>query len=356
MRSSTARVGFRPATWTASGQQPFDIQLRLAALGEEMGFDGVFFGDRMLSSVGHGANSVYGSTHTEIFITLSAIAARTSRIRIGSLVLVVPFRHPVQLAKLVASLDLLSDGRLILPVGAGWNEAEFDVLGIDRSEAATRMEEGVAIMRKVWQPGAHDHDGSHFRFRDVSVEPAPVQPGGPPIWLGSFSPSRPALFETGVIGSAHGRALARIGRIADGWAPLLYSTLVRRCIAPATLAEAWERVKRYASDSGREGAVRFVFSHWYFVTDQPSDEEEARRFLSAFFPGTFEEARRTYLIGSADEIVDKVGTLTEGIDEVDWYVFTQLGINERQLELLSEQVVPQLPGFPGPASNPKNGP
>lgn len=342
MSSPKVRVGFRPAIWTASGQQPFDVQLRLAERGEELEFDGIFFGDRMLASVGHGQNAVYGSTHTEIFTTLSAIAARTTRIRIGSLVLVVPFRHPVQLAKMVASLDLLADGRLILPVGAGWNEAEFEVLGVNRREAATRMEEGIEIMRLLWGPGRHDHDGPHHSFRDVEVEPGPAQPGGPPIWLGSFSPSRPAIFESGEISAGQDRVLDRVGRLADGWAPLLYSTLVRRGIPPGTLGEAWERVQERAAAAGREGSVRFVYSHWYFVIERPSDEDEARRFLSAFFPGTFEEAKETYLIGSPAEIVDKIGEMTQFIDQIDWFVFTQLGINERQLELLRTDVVPQL--------------
>lgn len=341
MTTSNVRVGFRPAIWTASGQEPFDIQLRLAELGEDLGFDGIFFGDRMLASVGHGQDSVYGSTHTEMFTTLSAIAARTTRIRIGSLVLVVPFRHPVQLAKMVASLDLLSEGRLLLPVGAGWNEAEFEVLGVDRSEAASRMEEGIDIMRLLWQPGSHEHDGPHYSFRGVELEPGPAQPGGPPIWLGSFSPSRPAIFETGSISTGQRRVLDRVGRMADGWAPLLYSTLARKGIPPETLGEAWSLVQDRAAADRRPG-VRFVYSHWYFVIERAADEEEARRFLSAFFPGTFEEAKETYLIGSPGEIVDKIGRMTEFVDEIDWFVFTQLGINERQLELLRSQVVPGL--------------
>jgi len=134
-------VGLRPAVWLAPGDDPFAAQLQLTQEAERRGFDGVFFGDRMLASVGEGDRAIYSATHTDLMVTLTAMAARTERVRLGSLVMVLPFRHPVPLAKATASLDLLSHGRLILGAGLGWNAAEFAALGLSREQRAGRTEE-----------------------------------------------------------------------------------------------------------------------------------------------------------------------------------------------------------------------
>jgi probable F420-dependent oxidoreductase len=330
----------RPAVWTASGVDAFDLEISLAETAEEQGFDGVFFGDRMLSHVGSGEQGVYNSTHTELFVTLSALAARTTKIHLGSLVLVVPFRHPVHLAKLTSSLDLLSKGRLILGVGAGWNDEEFATLGIDKAEAPRRLVEGIEAMRLLWTGEPVSYDGEHVRFDRIAVEPTPHRAGGPPIWLGSFSPSGRAIWEIQELTPPIERVLERVGRYADGWAPLLYSTKVARSIDPELLGRAWERVQEHAAAGGRANAVEFVFSHWFYAIETKQDEEDARRDLGFFFPGTFKEAKETYLIGSPEEIVDKAFRLAAHVDRLDWTVFTMLGPSERQLELLHSRIAP----------------
>lgn len=339
---SGLRIGTRPAVWTASGLSSFDVQIQLTKQAEEMGLDAVFFGDRMLASVGDEAGkAVYKSTHTEMFVTLSALAAHTCRISLGSLVLVVPFRNPVQLAKLIGSVDLLSKGRLILGVGAGWNPAEFEVMGVPREQAAARMVEGIESMRALWTGEEVSYDGEYVKLRGVTLDPLPHRLGGPPIWMGSFSPVGRRIWERREISSAVDRVLARVGAHADGWAPLLYSTQVRRSIDPDLLGRAWERVQSHAADVGRS-MVEFVFSHWYYAIETKKDEEAAHRALQCFFPGTFEEAKATYLIGSPAEIVEKVRHLSSRLDRVGWIVLTMLGPSERQLELLHSRLIPLL--------------
>jgi len=142
--ASNYRIGFRPFPWLPAGKDLFEVHIEMAVEAERLGFDGVFTVDRMLATAGTTAGMVYLSTAPEVLVTLSALAARTSRICVAPLVLVLPFRNPVQLAKITASLDLLSKGRLILPVGQGWNAAEFGVLGVNQKQAAGRMEETIA--------------------------------------------------------------------------------------------------------------------------------------------------------------------------------------------------------------------
>lgn len=345
MANGRVRVGFRPVVWTSSGLNPFDVQLGMAEEAEALGFDAIFAADRMLASVGYTGGMIYESTTTEIFVTLSAVAARTSRIHLGPLVLVVPFRNPVQLAKLTASLDLLSKGRLILPVGQGWNQTEFNVLGVPKSEAAGRMEESIAILRRLWSGEPVSCQGRYFQFEDIRVEPKPHRPGGPPIWLGSFAPPDMEFWQGKTINARLDRVLNRVGRVAEGWVPLTYSTRTRASLEPGLLKEAWDRVQRSAAEAGRPpGSVEFVYSHWYYIVETKQDEEAARRDIGYFFPGSFEEAKETYLIGTPREIAAKVRRLTQQIEQVDWYIFTALGPSVEQVRRLRADVVPLLEG------------
>src|SRR3984957_10006426 len=222
----TARplLGLRPAVWLAPGDDPFAAQLRLTREAEQRGFDGVFFGDRMLASVGEGDRTIYSATHTDLMVTLTAMAVRTERVRLGSLVMVLPFRHPVPLAKSTASLDLLSHGRLILGAGLGWNTAEFAALGLSPEQRAGRTEETIDLLRRLWTGERVTFHGRYFDITDVAIAPTP-RPPGPPLWLGSLPPPPPAPDQ---IPAKLDRVLARIGRTADGWVPVVYSQLVKR--------------------------------------------------------------------------------------------------------------------------------
>lgn len=336
------KLGLRSAVWLKSGQDSFSVVLDLARRAEQAGFDGIFFGDRMLAEVGEGGRGVYNSTHTEIFTTLAAIAASTERIKIGSLVLVVPFRHPVPLAKTIASLDQLSRGRLLLGVGTGWNPAEFAVMGVDKKESAAILEEDVEILKRLWTGKPVHFDGRFQRLDGIAVEPRPYTEDGPPIWLGSFSPLQESIWQ-GRFTPATDRALARVGRMADTWIPLLYSTRFARSIDPAVLAESFAKITDAAAAAGRSPqSVSFAFSHWYYVVETAKDAADAERDLAAFFPGDLAAARETYLIGTAEEIAAKIRYLCSQINVPEWMVFTQLGNNPRQLELLTGKVFPLL--------------
>ena len=343
LASGEPRIGLRSAVWLNSGLDAFPVVLGLAEEAERRGFDAIFFGDRMLAEVGHGGQGVYNSTHTEIFTTLAAIAARTTHVLLGSLVLVVPFRHPVPLAKTVASLDLLSRGRLLLGVGAGWSPTEFEVLGVEKRDAAEIMEESMALMKQLWTGARVTFAGRFHRVDGVAVEPTPFHPGGPPIWVGGFSPLQRRIWEGEIASSAPTRPCAASG----GWPTRGCLYCIRRTTdarsTRASSAKAWSRIKAAAHEAGRvDDTLSFAFSHWYYVLENDQDETEARRDLAAFFPGTFEEARETYLIGTPEEIVAKIRYLCSDIDAPDWIVFTQLGNNPRQLDLLDAKVLPML--------------
>ncbi len=138
----------------------------------------------------------------EAVTTLGFLASATSRVRLGTSVLVPALRHPVLAASMLATVDALSEGRLVLGLGAGWLREEFDALGAPTYERrGALLEEIVEIFTALWATGRADHRGEFFSFREVVSEPQPVQGPRPPVWIGGNSPV----------------AIARAARIADGW-------------------------------------------------------------------------------------------------------------------------------------------
>jgi probable F420-dependent oxidoreductase len=160
---------------------------------EDLGFDAVWLTEHHFVSDGY---------LPALFPVAGAIAARTRRLLIGTNVLLLPLHHPVLVAENAAVLDLVSNGRCTLGVGLGYRDEEFRGLGIPRAERASRMEEGLQVLRQCWAAeGPFDHHGRFWQLHGVDVQPKPLQPGGVPIWVGARGE----------------RALQRAARLADGW-------------------------------------------------------------------------------------------------------------------------------------------
>lgn len=138
-------------------------------------------------------------------LPLAYAAAVTSRIRLATGILILPQRHPLYVAKEVATLDLLSRGRVILGIGSGWLKEEFDALGLDFHQRGARTDEAIAAMRVLWSESESTFHGKHFDFQDVKSFPKPVRSGGVPIHIGGHSPA----------------AARRAGRLGDGFFPAL---------------------------------------------------------------------------------------------------------------------------------------
>ena len=155
--------------------------LAIARRAEELGYDTLWVGDHLLYRLPD------GSTHGpwEAWTLLSAIAASTSRIRLGPLVASTAFHAPAMLAKLAATVDEVSGGRLILGLGAGWNETEFRAFGFPYDRLVSRFEEAFTIIRTLLRDGAIDFDGQFYQARDCELLPRPARPGGPPLLIGS---------------------------------------------------------------------------------------------------------------------------------------------------------------------------
>jgi alkanesulfonate monooxygenase SsuD/methylene tetrahydromethanopterin reductase-like flavin-dependent oxidoreductase (luciferase family) len=179
------RFGLFGGARTEMGEQASDSQIYTDYVdyiceAEALGFHSVFLVEHHFTGFGQ-------ISATLSFLTY--LAAKTSRMRLGTAVLVLPWHNPALLAEQAATLDLLSDGRLDLGIGKGYRWREFHGFCVPMEEAGERYDEAVAFLRKAWTSKTRfSHHGKRWHFEDVVVEPAPIQKPHPPLWIGAFSP------------------------------------------------------------------------------------------------------------------------------------------------------------------------
>ncbi|SEG95333.1 probable F420-dependent oxidoreductase, Rv2161c family [Actinacidiphila yanglinensis] len=206
--------------------------LRAALRAEQLGFDHVAVGNRLLDS-GFGLD-------TDPLVLLAAVAGATTRLRLLTSVLVAPYYPALVLANQAATLDVVSGGRLILGIGTGWNPDEFDAVGVPSRERGARTDDHLAAARALWTTRPADFDGPFTQFRAARLGVPPVTRGGPPVWIGGHSDA----------------ALRRALRFGDGW----YGT----GIDAAQLADVRSRLGELATTT--EEADRMTLASAVFLT------------------------------------------------------------------------------------------
>jgi probable F420-dependent oxidoreductase len=189
----------------------------------------------------------------EALMLLSHVAAVTTRVTLGTEVLVLPQRQPALVAKQVSTLDTLSAGRIRLGVGVGWQESEYEALGADFHTRGARMDEAITLLRTYWSEPQVTFEGRHYRASAMGMEPKPPQGGRLPIWIGGASDA----------------ALRRVGRLGDGWLASRVSDADdgRRAIAT---------IRRYAEQAGRDPAAIGLSS----MVAPPPRDAEGKRFYA----------------------------------------------------------------------------
>src|SRR4249919_1091696 len=163
---------------------PWPEYLDLARRAEAVGYDSIWVGDHLIYDLPDG--STRGPY--EAWTTLAAIAAVTQRVEIGPLVASTAFHAPAMLAKQAATVDAISRGRLIVALGAGWNEREYRAFGFPFDHRVSRFEEAFPIIRTLLRDGRAGFDGVDYRVEAWGLDPGPAREGGPPLMLGSSSP------------------------------------------------------------------------------------------------------------------------------------------------------------------------
>ncbi len=214
--------------------------LQTALKAEEAGFDALFVNDHVI--VDDSPRSEPWRNVYDPLMTLAYVAARTDRIRLGTSVLIMPYRNPIVTAKMVATLDQLSDGRAIVGIGAGWNEAEYAALDVPHHERGARTNEYLRLWKACWEPDPVTFHGRFFSFDDMHVSPKPVQQPHPPIWIG---------------GSSHA-SLRRAARFGEVWQPTPTPL--------PTLVSNWQYLNDVSAEIGREEPPRVRMSFRVIVS------------------------------------------------------------------------------------------
>ncbi len=217
-----------------------DDYIRVAQKAEELGYHSLWLGDHIVipekieAAYPYSADGAAGfprrAPFPDPFVLLGGLALATSRILLGTSVIVIPYRNPLAVAKAVATVDLLSHGRFQFGVGVGWLKEEFDALGEDFARRARQTREYLHIMKAVWQAEPASFSGEFLTFSDIHNVPLPVQKPHPPIIFGGESLP----------------ALKRVADLGDGWQPGTASLKVLSKSVPQLQALMAERGRDYA--------------------------------------------------------------------------------------------------------------
>ena len=195
--------------WQALGYAHPDELLEIAHVAEQSGFEGLLLSDHLFAPESFDAAYPYSqdgrpdfdgsSNFPEVWATVAALAQVTTRLRFATNVYILPLRHPVDVARHVGTAAVYSHGRAVLGVGVGWMREEFEVLGVPFEERGTRCDEAIEVVQALLSGKVVHHEGRHYRFPPLQLQPAPSAPV--PLWVGGVSPA----------------ALRRAARCADGW-------------------------------------------------------------------------------------------------------------------------------------------
>jgi probable F420-dependent oxidoreductase len=192
--------------WTLTSPRDLRSLVRIAVEAEAAGVDAVMLSEHIVLGPASGAGGIMGNPRDyaapgnqdpatpwpDSIVLASAIAAATKRLRIALAAVIAPLRHPLLLAKQLATLDLLSEGRLVVQPTVSWHEEEYEALGVPFHQRGAILDEQLEAMAAAWRDTPAAYSGRHFRFADVYLEPKPFRPEGPRMWFGGQS-LHPAL-------------------------------------------------------------------------------------------------------------------------------------------------------------------
>jgi probable F420-dependent oxidoreductase len=253
---------------------------------------------------------------------LAACAAVTSRVRLGTSILLAPLHPPVLLAKQLATLDLLSNGRVTVGVGIGGRPDDFTGVGVPFVARGARTREAIQIMKQVWSGQAIRHQSRHFTVECGPVGPTPVQRPHLPIWMGGIQEP----------------ALRRVVRIADGF-------IGSGGVGPEGFRAAWQRVRQFLADAGRAVDVfpNACLAYFNVANDREQGKREAMAALTRYYGpqfGSWYDPERALIFGPPDECARKTQAYMDA--GVQHLILVPTTLDVQQVDRVSREVVPLL--------------
>ena len=326
-------------------------QMELMRAAEDLGFDSVWPAEHHFTEYGYCASPS---------LSLAAIAAETRRIRLGTGIVVLPLNHPLRVAEDYAFLDHLSDGRVELGVGRGYQPLEFERYGVEQTTTRAQFDEALEVIRQAWTRGRVDFEGEHYRFADVPVRPRPLQKPHPGIWMAALSPETFELagryglnlLYGSVFGLSPDVAAARRadyyrGLRAGGHSPEGKSA---GCLTMVYVADTMER----AREEFRDAVL------WYYRTISkyvaPAAGEKAVRSYEMYTAFRDVAAgvdwdtlleREAVICGPPDHVTQRLHEFQQSYGFTDVLCWTRLGGLDhrkvlRSMELMRDKVIPHL--------------
>ncbi len=279
---------------------------------EEMGFDSLWVWDHVLLGVEPSFPII------EALTLLTAVAARTKKIKLGTGVLVLPVRNPVLLAKQLSSIDLLSEGRLILGTAAGWYKREFDAMGYPFEQRGKIMDQNLEIMNRLWTEKMVDGDYPPHKMRGSVMEPR------------SFQQPRPTI----LIGGYVDRVLKRAAAM-DGWLTYFYT--------PQGFTESWNKVKGFAKEMGKDPDTILNGNQLPIMIGKKSEiEGEMNEWLGKEwdYASWSQSTKDSAIMGTVDECVAQLKEhLAVGVQKI---IFVPYKYQMDQIKIIAEQIIPRL--------------
>lgn len=320
------------------GPDPFRETFEIAQAAEANGFYGAFIGHHHFTP----------GYETAPWVVLAAVAARTTTLRLGTSIYLLPTHHPLDVAENVATLDRISGGRVILGAGIGYRPYEYDAFELPYAKRGARMTEALEILPAAWSGKPISHVGRQFEFHDVTVYPTPVQDPHPPIWVGAVAR----------------HAQERAAKLGDGWMSDIMEPLPRE----QRLAE---RYRGFCNDAGRPptvclmrtaavaerradledrwlpGVLQMQLSYWQ-AGAQGSDKDRVFARLEAGESVSLPEfARERLIAGTPDDCVEQIHQWQEAVRPD--HLLLGLGGAEagpaglrRAIELFGREVLPHV--------------
>jgi probable F420-dependent oxidoreductase len=329
--SEVGRFGvFLPSyVWEGDGPERARGIRAFARTVEDLGFDSLFITDHLLA-----AKRFYSVSWLEPITALSVVAGVTERVRLGTSILILPLRNPVLLAKELATLQFLSENRVILGAGVGWNPTEYEAVGVHKSERGKRTDEILDIIVPLLEGERVTYHGTFYSIDDVFIEPRASR--RPEIWVGGGSqmadpksPDLPRFVES---------VKARVLR-SDGWIP-------RPTCPPDEIARDWVELQAYYREHGRD-PDECVVAHENFLhlvmTNDPAKarEEQHRAFLKVMSSERGPQyLESVYLFGTPDEVIASIQARIDA--GVESFILHTMTPDPAQLQDWVDQIIPNV--------------
>lgn len=297
-------------------RRKFESISRSVRLAEENGFDSYWVIDHLLT-----AQDRYRLPVVEPLTLIASLLARTSIIRIGTSILIVPLRDPILLAKELASLDSISGGRVILGAAAGWCKEEFDACGISFSDRGKIFNEQIVILKRLWTENNVSFNGEFFSFSNVTIDPRPAQKPHIPIWVGA---------ENLVLDAP----LRRVATLSDGWIGVT---------SPRHYEEGLQKISRLARNAGRDPSKLQRANFTYIMVDEDSAvaREKAEKVMrKVHSPTIMPNIEKLLVAGNPEEVARKIRNQIKA--GVRYVILNILSDDPKIIPLISQEILPKV--------------